>query len=172
MNMKPRFYVTNVLFLASLFFATSSFGQTIMIGSLTSAQVSDVFVKEGQQVKTGQAILNLDVKRYQAKEKLLKANLKAAQLDYDDAKIEYDQAVDLYDRTVTSKRTFDAAKLMYDLAKSRVDQASAELELHQTMRKYVFVSAPVNAEVVKVLVSKGSTVFEENTPMVELKVKD
>jgi len=142
--------------------------QTVMIGALVSGQVTEVHVKEGDEVKKGDKLLTLDSSRYQAKLAVLKSQLKMAKVTMDDAKIELDQALDLFDRTVTSKRTLDASQLRYDRAKAELDKANAELLLHRAWAKYVYVKAPVNAKVTKIHAPLGSTVFKENTPMVEL----
>ncbi len=143
--------------------------QKIMIGALVSGQVSQIFVEEGQAVKQGQKLINLDAERYQAKKTVLQAQLKLAEVTLKDARIELDQALDLFDRTVTSKRTLDAAQLKFDQAQALFNQAKGEMALHRSWAKYVYIKAPVDATVVKIHAPKGSTVFKENTPMIELK---
>lgn len=144
---------------------------TVKIGSLVSGQVSELFIEEGQTVKAGQKLLNLDATRYQAKLALLKAQQQAAKLNVDDAKIELDQALDLYDRTVTAKRTRDASQLRYDIAKANYDKARAEVAMHQAWSKYVYIKAPVNGKISKVLAPVGTTVYKENTIMLEIEAE-
>ncbi|BCN93666.1 hypothetical protein THMIRHAM_14510 [Thiomicrorhabdus immobilis] len=167
--------VGQVLFVSSLLLISSGQAQaettTVKIGSLVSGQVTELFVEEGQTVKAGQKLLNLDGARYQAKLALLKAQQKAAKLNMDDAKIELDQALDLYDRTVTAKRTRDASQLRYDMAKANYDKARAEVAVHQAWSKYVYIKAPVKGKISKVLAPVGTTVYKENTIMLELEVQ-
>lgn len=144
---------------------------TVKIGSLVSGQVTKLYVSEGQTVKTGQKLLNLDGARYQAKLRLLKAQQKAAKYNLDDAKIELDQALDLYDRTVTAKRTRDASQLRYDVAKANYDKAQAAVAMHQAWSKYVYIKAPVDGKVSKILAPLGTTVYKENTTMLELEAE-
>jgi len=141
---------------------------TVIIGALTSGQVTKLYVKEGQTVKKGQKLLTIDSARYQAKLSVLEAQQKLAKVTLDDARIELDQALDLFDRTVTSKRTLDASQLSFDQAQLAYDKAKAEVALHQAWSKYIYVKAPVSGKVVKVHSPLGSTVFKENTPMIEL----
>ena len=144
---------------------------SVKIGSLVSGQVTKVFIEEGQTVKQGQKLLNLDGSRYQAKLALLNAQKKVAKLDLDDAKIELDQALDLYDRTVTSKRTRDASQLRYDLAKANYEKAKAEVAVHQAWSKYVYIKSPVNGKVAKIFAPTGTTVYKENTIMLEIEAE-
>lgn len=154
--------------IAAMSFSLNAFAQSVQIGALMSGQVSEVFVKEGQSVKSGQKLLTLDVERFQAKQAFLEAQVALQQAKLADAQIELDTALDLFDRTVTSRRTLDAAKLAFTIAQSEADKAKAELQIHKAKAKYVYINAPIAAKVVKVMVAKGTTVFEENQLMIEL----
>lgn len=159
--------LSSLLIVGTCFSAMAS-AQTAVIGSLVSGQVSKVYVEEGQTVQKGQKLLTLDAQSYFAKEKALIAQLKISELLLQDATIERDQALDLFDRTVSSRRTLDAAKLAFATAEVQVVKDQAELDAHRSLAKYVFVKAPFNGKVTKLLVLEGSTVFEENTPMIEI----
>lgn len=141
---------------------------TVKIGALVSGQVSQQFVQEGQMVKKGDRLLTLDATRYQAKLRVLQAQQLVQQVKLADARVELDQALDLYERTVTSKRTLDAAQLAYDIAKAAADKATSEVVLHQAWSQYVYLKAPLDAKVTKIHAPIGTTVYKENTPLIEL----
>jgi len=143
----------------------------VKIGALVAGQVTKVYVSEGQTVKVGDKLLNLDGDRYQAKTTLLTAKRNSTKLDLDDAKIELNQAKDLYDRTVTAKRTLDGSQLRYDLALAKYQEAKAALTMHKAWAKYVYVKSPINGKVVKIIAPVGTTVYKENTPMLELEAQ-
>ncbi|MDA3806944.1 MAG: efflux RND transporter periplasmic adaptor subunit [Thiomicrorhabdus sp.] len=149
-------------------FSTSLFAQTVKIGALVAGQVSKVYVEEGQTVKKGDRLMNIDASRFQAKLHSLQAqqNLQKAKLA--DAKIELDQALDLYDRTVTSKRTRDAAQLAYDVSNAEYQQAKADVALHQAWSQYIYITAPVDGKIAKIHAPMGSTVYKENSPLIDL----
>ncbi|WP_202978321.1 efflux RND transporter periplasmic adaptor subunit [Thiomicrorhabdus sediminis] len=168
LNYRLSFLALSALLLSSVW-QTASANNTVRIGALVSGQVSKLYVDNGQQVKKGDKLVDIDAQRYQAKKALLQSQLKVAQLQFDDAQIEYDQALDLYDRTVTSKRSFDAAKLQYELAKAGLEKAKAELQHHLAWQKYVYIKAPIDGTVTKVFIAPGTTVFKENEPLIELK---
>ena len=162
---KQGLLASTLLVASSMAFAENT---AVKVGALVSGQVTKVYVTEGQAVKAGEKLLDLDSSRYQAKLKLLRSLQKMAKLERDDAKIELDQALDLYDRTVTSKRTLDASQLRYDLAQAAYQKAINEVALHQAWSKYVYIKSPVNGKIVKIFAPVGTTVFKENTPMLEL----
>ncbi len=159
------------LMLATLLLASSmahAENAAVKIGALVTGQVTKLYVTEGQTVKAGDKLLEIDSSRYQAKLSLLKAQQNMAKLTLDDAKIELNQAKDLYDRTVTSKRALDASQLRYDIAQAHYQETKAAVALHRAWSKYVYVKSPIDGKVAKILAPKGTTVYKENTPMLEL----
>lgn len=142
--------------------------QNVVIGSLVSSQVDKVYVQDGQAVKAGQKLMDLDDARYQAKLQLLQAKVDLSVAQLQDAQIELDQALDLFDRTVTSRRTLDAAKLAHVKAKAEADIAQADLKMHKAWAKYVYIRAPISGKISKIHAPTGTTVFKENTPLIEL----
>ncbi|MDG6773274.1 efflux RND transporter periplasmic adaptor subunit [Thiomicrorhabdus sp. ZW0627] len=151
--------------------STNAFAENVTIGALVSGQVTKVNVEEGQEVKAGTVLLEIDQNRYKAKLAYLKAELAVKKAQYEDAKIELDQALDLFDRTVTAKRTLDAAQLQHDVAKANVDKAQAELKMAQSWGPYFKIKAPFSAKVVKIHAPMGTTVYKENNPLIELETK-
>ncbi len=165
---KPGVLPRVTVILAVGLFSTSLFAETIKIGALVAGQVSKVYVEEGQTVKKGDRLLNLDASRFQAKLNSLQAEQTLQKAKLADAQIELDQALDLYDRTVTSKRTRDAAQLAYDVASATYQQAKAEVALHQAWSKYIYITAPVGGKITKIHAPMGTTVYKENSPLIEL----
>ena len=149
-------------------YSTTLFADTIKIGALVAGQVSKVYIQEGQVVKKGDRLLNLDSSRFQAKLNSLQAMESLQKAKLADAKIELNQALDLYERTVTSKRTRDAAQLAYDVANASYEQAKAEVALHQAWSKYIYITAPVDGKVITLHAPLGTTVYKENSPLIDL----
>jgi RND family efflux transporter MFP subunit len=147
---------------------SAAWAAEVKIGALVSGQVDAVMVKPGQSVKTGQTLLTIDMRRYQAKLQALQAEVKYRELALQDMKIEYEQTLDLFDRAVIARRPYDRAKLDYDLAQQALQKAQAELEYHQAWSDYFEIKAPVNAKVKSLAVHKGSTVYKENDPLIIL----
>lgn len=159
-----------ILVLASSLIALSSQAAEVKVGALVTGQVTQVMVKTGQQVKAGDLVLKIDDRRYQAKLKALQAEVAYREIALADMKIEFDQAQDLYDRTVIARRPYERAKTDFELAQNALAKAQAELEMHQAWLDYYEVKAPV-AGAVKMVVTKGSTVFKENDALFSLEVK-
>jgi len=166
MKNKLKLSFFGVLF--SLFWAFNVQAQTVQIGALVAGQIVKVFVKPGQKVKKGQALMTIDDRGYQAKLRGLQAVAEAKHLALMDAKINLDQALDLYDRTVSAKRSLDAVQLAYNLAKQADIKAQADVAALQAWRPYFHIKAPVSGQVGKIQAPEGTTVYKENTPLIEI----
>ena len=160
---------TQLAFASGLVLLSSmALADKVAMGALVAGQVTEVFVEEGQSVKVGTLLLEIDGQAHQAKLAYLQAEQAIQQASYADAKVELEQALDLYDRTVTSKRTLDAAQLQYDVTLAALNKAKAALKMEQAWSKYYRITSPINAKVLKIHAPKGSTVYKENSPLMDL----
>jgi len=103
------------------------------IGSQVSAQVSDIKVKEGDQVKKGDVLVILD-------DQVLKDQIAAAQA-----------AVDAADAGVTDADTSAKKKI----AQAQVEQAKANLSAAQTQQAYATIKSPIAGVVLSLPLSVG-----------------
>lgn len=147
---------------------TAAFAGVVQIGALVTGQVTQVAVKEGQSVTAGQLLIKIDDERFQANLKAAKATTEMARLNFEDAKIDLAQELDLFDRTVTAKRELDLAQLKHDVAQQTYKKAQAEQSSLQAWAKYYVVKAPVSGKVKSIQAPQGTTVFHENTPLIQL----
>ncbi|MCI4411071.1 MAG: biotin/lipoyl-binding protein [Thiotrichales bacterium] len=149
--------------------STNSFAATI--GALVDGQIVLLQVKEGDQVKKGQPLLEIDSRAIRAHIAQLKAKLHFAELELKDAKTDFDAEKALFDQTTTAKRRFDAAILVKDRASAKVDVLRNELNEAQSKLDYYVIVSPIDGVVRKLWVALGDTVFHENQKMIELEAK-
>lgn len=148
--------------------SSAAWAAEVKIGALVSGQVDKVLVKSGQNVKAGQTLLTIDMRRYQAKLSALQAEVKYRELAFEDMKIEFEQTQDLFDRTVIARRPYDRAKLDYELAQQALQKARADLEYHQAWLDYFEIKAPASGKVKSLEVQPGTTVYKENELLITL----
>ena len=113
---------------------------TVQVAPRVSGQITEVFIKDNQQIKEGDIIAKIDTTDYEialdkadaAYERMLlgqqnaKANLAASQSNIALAKKDLDRYTQLYADGAVSKQTLDAAQAKYDSAlanKTRSEQA-------------------------------------------------
>ncbi len=158
----------------------------IKISPYISGEVIELYVKEGDQVKTGDLLAKIDPEIYRASydrsmamlnsQKAAEANARAqvAQVEaqFRNAELSYNRNKTLWDQKVISDADFDAAKSAYDVAKAGKDAAMESLkgaqfgvessqaslkEAQENLFKTT-ITAPNDGTVSKLSVEKGERV--------------
>ncbi|WP_256930278.1 efflux RND transporter periplasmic adaptor subunit, partial [Vibrio cholerae] len=110
-----------------------------------SGRLTDIAVKEGDQVKKGQLLASLDSRD-------AKTALEAAQLELKNTEQEYSRAKAIFEKTqAISKAELDKVTNRYDLAKNRVEEAKRKLE-------YTQITAPFDGIISEKLVENFAQV--------------
>jgi HlyD family secretion protein len=118
------------------------------VGANVMGRVTHFYVKEGDTVKKGETLAQIenvqqeanvagqqatiaaaktDIASYIAAEKTAQANLDHAQADLEQKKLDWDRAQNLFKAGIMSKQDFDSKKAAYDLDVASVAQAVAGL---------------------------------------------
>ncbi|HWE87459.1 MAG TPA: efflux RND transporter periplasmic adaptor subunit [Terracidiphilus sp.] len=117
-----------------------------VLGATAMGRVTHLYVKEGDHVKKGQVVAEVenvaqeaqvsgqkaaisaattDIASFLAAEKTAQANLEHAQADLEQKKLDWDRAQGLYKAGILAKQDYDAKKAAYDLDLASVAQAVA-----------------------------------------------
>ncbi len=120
----------------------------VNIGAILQAEITHLYVKEGDRVKAGQLLASLDNIQYAADvaannamvsasrmdADAAKAAVNTAEADLNQAKAEYERATldfnrnkALYDAQLIAKADYDTKKAAYDTATAQIGQAKAKL---------------------------------------------
>lgn len=119
-----------------------------VLGATAMGRITHLYVKEGDHVKKGQVVAEVenvsqeaqvagqqaaisaaqtDIASYIAAEKTAQANLEHAQADLEQKKLDWDRAQGLFKAGILAKQDFDAKKAAYDLDVASLAQAQAQL---------------------------------------------
>jgi HlyD family secretion protein len=119
-----------------------------VLGATAMGRITHLYVKEGDHVKRGQVVAEVenvaqeaqvsgqqaaiaaaktDISSYLAAEKTSQANVEHAQADLEQKKLDWDRAQGLYKAGILAKQDYDAKKAAYDLDVASVAQAQAQL---------------------------------------------
>jgi len=142
------------------------------IGASVMGRVISLNVKEGDRVRTGQVLANLDpvraaseVEGAQAAVKALGEDLKAAEAKLTEAKLTAERNATLVDQGLlpkaqgdTSTAALDAATAQLDAIRSRTDQANAQLRGVRDSLSKTSVVAPIDGIVTRLQVREGEMV--------------
>ena len=129
--------------------SNQSSGANINIYPEVSGPITQVLVREGQQVSAGTRLFTIDDSVQRANMELAESNLKAAQDQYDKRRASYD-----IDPKSISKDVLDTAK-------DAVNQAAAALKAANALLKKYSVKAPVDGIVLTVNTTAGSYVSSQ-----------
>ncbi len=102
------------------------------------------FYKEGDFVKQGQLLFEIDPSQAQAAYNQAKAMLAQANSSYQNAKKEWDRIRPLYAKNAVSQRDRDQAEAQFLNAKANLDAATASANDAQIQLGYTKVTAPIS----------------------------
>ena len=128
----------------------------VNVGANAFGKITQLYVKEGDRVKKGQMLAQIenvqpqadvasaraaldvahtDVDAQAAAIKTAQANLESNQANLEHSKLDYDRAVGLYRDKLIAKSDFDTKKAAYDSALASVSQAHAQIAQYKAQKE-------------------------------------
>jgi len=115
-------------------------------------------IKEGQEVKAGDLLYQIEKVQFQARVDQAKANLAVAEAELTNAKLQYNRQVELNKRQYSPQSTVDQDKAAVDSAAGRVMQAKAALTQAQVNLDYTDIRAPIDGRIGRTAYTVGNLV--------------
>ena len=132
--------------------------QSAVINPQVEGQITKIFVKSGDQVNAGTALLQIDPLKQEATLNSQAATLASQEANLRLAKISLERAQKLYAAGVTSKQDFDNAQSNYDAIAAQVKALEQQVEQQKVELHYYKVSAPADGIVGDIPVHVGDRV--------------
>ncbi len=144
---------------------------TVNISSQVMGEIVAIPFKEGERVKKGDVLVQINPDTYQRDVASAKASLDGAAVALDQAKVtlsqrqrDWDRAEDLFKKGIYStsqhddaKLAYDQAKLGYDSSRTMVEQARAAYQRAQDYLAKTTMLSPINGVVTAVNAKVGET---------------
>ncbi len=127
----------------------------VQIAARISAEIIRIHVEEGDVVKKGQLLVELDRQRYIAQLEQAESQVLSAQASLKKAEADYSRVKDLYDQKLTSKSELDAAEASMLLAQSDVKIRGAYMRQAQDDLDKTRLLAPIEGVVTKLFKEEG-----------------
>lgn len=143
------------------------------VASDVSGRIVKLAVKEGDMVKKGQFLLQIDPATYQAEVQRSEAAVASARADYARAKANLDQSKSALKRSedisttnaalISAEQmeglrtTVDVNTALFDAAKHSIDQTEASLKNAQSLLAKTWIVAPMSGQVTRLAVEQGET---------------
>jgi membrane fusion protein (multidrug efflux system) len=128
---------------------------TVMLTVKVPGYVKKVNVKEGQLVKAGDVLAEIDERDYQNTLTQMKAELVSSQAKSRDAEKNYKRLSELYKKEVISQQQYDQSSTQYQELKAKAEALDAQVAQAQLNLENTKVIAPSNGFIAKKSVEVG-----------------
>lgn len=156
------------------------------VGAQVSGQIKKLYVKKGDKVKAGDLLCEIDpeiqqndLKRAEAEEKLIQAQIKSKEAQIEMLQAEHLRQQNLLKRDATSQQSAQQAKADYYMAladlealKAQYDQAVISVDDAKTNLSYTQILAPMDGTIYAIPVEEGQTVNANQTTPTILRMAD
>ncbi|MDZ7330723.1 MAG: efflux RND transporter periplasmic adaptor subunit [candidate division KSB1 bacterium] len=122
----------------------------VKISANISAEIIGLYVKEGDQVRKGQLLVELDRTKYLAAVDRARSNKKSREANLLQAQSVYKRTADLYRQNLTSQADLEKAEADLKLAEGQLEQAEADLKQAEDDLTKTKLYAPMDGTVTKV----------------------
>jgi len=129
-----------------------------VINPQVEGQITKIYVKSGDRVKTGDRLLEIDPLKQEATLKSQDAARAAQEATVQLDKVSFERTKNLYAAGVVSKQDYDTAKSTYDSAVAQLSSLEEQVKQQQVQLHYYEVSAPMDGIVGDIPVRVGDSV--------------
>lgn len=153
--------------------------QFVKVGAQVDGQIKKIYVTEGQNVKKGQLLIEIDptlqqneVSKAQAQLENARSNIELSNINVKRARLELKRQKGLDFDGAGVKKDFDDAKFALEESeiglktnKMQIIQAAMDLESAKAKLNYTRIVAPIDGEVLGIIASEGQTIVSsQNSP--------
>lgn len=131
----------------------------VQISAYVPAKIILLPVKEGDQVKKGQLLVQLDQTEYKAAVNQAKAQLSSAEANLEQAQLTHQRQKELFEKNLSSKEQYDLALTQLHLAQAQLDQATANLEQTEYNLSKTTITSPMDGMVTALNAEVGEIVL-------------
>ena len=140
----------------------------VNIRPLVQGVLEEPAFKEGDRVKQGDVLFNIDPTRYKATVDAQKAKIMQLDVLIADATSKYARQQQLIARNATSKDDVESAKATLDELQAQKEKAQAALMVAQDDLSRCTVRAAINSRIGRVNFSKGNYITDVKSPLATL----
>ncbi|MBQ9836227.1 MAG: efflux RND transporter periplasmic adaptor subunit [Akkermansia sp.] len=140
----------------------------VNIRPLVQGVLEEPAFKEGDRVKQGDVLFNIDPTRYKATVDAQKAKIMQLDVLIADATSKYARQQQLIARNATSKDDVESAKATLDELQAQKEKAQAALTVAQDDLSRCTVRAAINSRIGRVNFSKGNYITDVKSPLATL----
>lgn len=142
--------------------------ETVALRPRVSGYIDQVAFEEGELVKAGDLLFQIDPRPYQARARAARAELEQARSQLQLAEGEAGRAQRLLESRAISQEEYDQRRAALLNARASVQQAEAALQSAELNLRYTRVTAPVDGRAGRAMVTKGNLASADQTLLTTL----
>lgn len=139
-------------------FGTAQPLATVAIRSQVTGILSEVLVKEGKDVRTGELLFRIDPRPADARLKQAEANLAKSSAEHENARKESARQEELFQKGLAAEDAFDQARTSADALAAAVAAGQADVEQAKLELEYCSIQSPIDGRAGEVAVKPGNLV--------------
>jgi RND family efflux transporter MFP subunit len=132
-----------------------SSSQNISIGTPFNEIIDKIYVVEGDYVKTGDILFQLDLRNFNAQADVARESLKAALTDLEDKATQFAFYERLKDKQAVSEQIYEQYRYAFLQAQDAVNVAKSNLEVAETNIRRSIIRAPCDGRILQVNIHVG-----------------
>jgi HlyD family secretion protein len=130
----------------------------VKIGATVPGLIISLPVKDGDIIKKGQLLVQIDPSEYRSAVAQATAQLNSAKANFEQARLLHERQQKLFEKSLTSKEQYDASLTQYNVAKAQYDQAQASLRQAEDLLAKTTITAPMDGKITELLKKEGEMV--------------
>ena len=138
--------------------------QTVQIRSQVNGQIQKIFFKEGEDVREGQPLFQLDKRPFQADLEKAIGQMKHDQAQAENSKMQADRYSGLEKQGIVSHEQAEQVRAQAKADASAVDADRAAADAARVQLQYTDIVAPINARTGALMINLGNLVKANDTP--------
>jgi len=140
--------------------------ETVSVKSQVGGIVTRIFFTEGQDVRAGQPLFQIDPRPYRAALDAAKAQRNKDSIQTANARVQADRYASLVKKGYATQEQYDAARTQAEVYRSTVDVDQAAVEQAELNLDYASIRAPISGRTGSLFVKKGNVVRADDATMV------
>ncbi|MFH0931825.1 MAG: efflux RND transporter periplasmic adaptor subunit [Candidatus Zixiibacteriota bacterium] len=130
----------------------------VKISATVPGLIISLPIKDGDWVKKGQLLVQIDPSEYKSAVAQATAQLNSARANLEQAELIFERQKKLYEKNLTSKEQYDATLTQYNVAKAQYDQSSASLRQSNDLLVKTTITAPMEGKITELMKKEGEMV--------------
>jgi membrane fusion protein, multidrug efflux system len=146
---------------------------TVAVKARVDGQITRVFFKEGQDVRPGDTLFEIDPRPFAAQLKQAQANLMRDRAQLDNARVQERRYQDLIQKKLVAKDQYDQVRTNRETAEANVRADEAAIENARLQLEYSTIRSPIAGRTGRIMIQQGNLVkANDSNPLVVINQVD